>query len=167
MKAEESTALRFLFRDDLYLLNEDKATYTGLQPSQPEIETPALGFNYLGSNKKGFLIVVHYPEHEHMAAEHLSALESTLGRIGYTRDDVAILNISRHAATSYSELIGYFNPKTCVLLGESPISDGMMSVDLNKAEMHNGVKLLRTFSFDEMIPDVAKKKAFWDQMKTL
>lgn len=167
MKAEESTALRFLFRDDLYLLNEDKEAYTNLQPSQPEIETPAPGFNYLGSNKKAFLIIVYYPEHEHMAAEHLSALESTLGRVGYTRDDVAILNMHGHAASGYSELIAYFKPKTCVLLGKSSVPSGMMRVDLNRMEKHDGIKLLHTFSFEEMIPDVAKKKAFWEQMKTL
>ena len=117
MRVEYPNALRFILQDDIYLLEEDKHDNNHIPKPQPEIETPPLNFNYLGANKKNFLILVHYPEHEFIAGDHLIALESVLGRKDHTRDDVAIFNTAKNAA-EYASLLSYFKPKTLLILGK-------------------------------------------------
>lgn len=166
MKVEDNHALRFILQDELYLLDEDKGLYAAAPIPQPEIQTQQPIFNYLGSNKKNFLVLVSYDDHEFMKDEHLAALESVLGRLGYNRDDVAVFNLKAGEATLL-EITGYFDPKTMVILGKMAIPAGMDDLKLNSIETSGNVKVLYTFSFDEMMADVTHKKAFWEQMKNL
>ena len=166
MKVEDSNALRFILQDELYLLKEDRSAYKGIPSFQHPIETPQATFHYLGSNKKNFLILVNYPAHEFMADEHLNALESTLNRIGYIREDVAILNGSKNT-NDLEELIAHFRPKTLLILGEASIPAGMENPPFNLPQNHEGTKVLYTFNFDAMMTSTGNKKAFWEQMKTL
>jgi len=100
VKVEDTNALRFILQDEIYLLSEDKSLYSGTSKSQPEIQTPQPVFNYLGANKKNFFILVSYDEHEFIKDEHLTALEAVLGRIGYSREDVAIFNLAKHESNA-------------------------------------------------------------------
>ncbi|MGZ3765512.1 MAG: hypothetical protein ACXVA2_12660, partial [Mucilaginibacter sp.] len=134
--------------------------------SQPPIETTQQNFNYLGANKKNFLVVVHYPAHEFIPDDHLSALESILGRKGHNRDDVAILNIAKNVS-EYELLITHFEPQTLLILGRESIPAGMERPEFNLRKSHDGINLLYTFSFDAMMTSTDNKKAFWDQMKVL
>ena len=77
MKVEDPSALRFILQDELYLLEEDKPNYitdsNRIAAPEPQIETPQITFNYLGSNKKNLLVLVHYPAHGFIAEDHLTA----------------------------------------------------------------------------------------------
>ena len=166
MKVEDTNALRFILHDELYLLNEDKSLYSGSPKPQPEIQTPQPVFNYLGSNKKNFLILVSYNEYEFIKDEHLTALEAVLGRIGYTLEDVAIFNQAKHDS-NFEQVLAYFQPKMLVILGKAAILSGMADQKLNSIEKSLGLDTLYTFSFDEMMANVDNKKAFWEQIKNL
>ena len=174
MKIEYPNALRFILQDDLYLLEKDKSNSTAsgfdirdIDPApQPEIKTTQAEFNYLGSNKKNFLILVNYPAHEFMPDEHLQALESVLTRKGHSRDDVAIFNIAK-SDTTHELLINYFKPGKLLVLGETSVPEGMKLPRFNMLEDHSGLDVLYTFSFDEMMTNTANKKAFWEQIKML
>ncbi|HWD88909.1 MAG TPA: hypothetical protein VG367_12325 [Mucilaginibacter sp.] len=161
MRVEDNNALRFILQDEIYLLEEDKSS----PGPQPGIETQQPIFNYLGSNKKSFLILVSYDQHEFMREDHLTALESVLGRLGHTRDDVAIFNSSKHNA-DYGQIIAHFGPTTLVILGKDALPGGT-DFKFNTIEPVNGIKTLLTFGFDEMMTNVDNKKAFWEQMKSL
>jgi hypothetical protein len=166
VKVEDPNALRFVLQDDVYLLEEDKRAYNDIPKPQPEIKTPEPNFNYLGANKKNFLILVNYPAHEFIADDHLTALESVLGRKTHSRDDVAIFNIAK-AVTEYELLADYFKPQTLLILGKESIPAGMQEPQFNLRTDRDGLNLLYTFSFNEMMTSTDNKKAFWDQMKTL
>ena len=167
MKVEDTHALRFILQDELYLLDEDKSLYSSAPIWQPEIQTQQPVFNYLGSNKKNFLVLVSYDEYEFMKDEHLAALESVLGRMGYTRDDVTILNLAKAGEATLLEVTAYFDPKTTVILGERSVPAGATDLKFNHIETSGDMKVLYTFSFDEMMADVNNKKVFWEQMKSL
>lgn len=167
MKVEDNNALRFLLQDEIYLLNDDKAQYANPTISSPIIETPKPVFNYLGSNKKNFLVLVNYADHDFMKDDHLAALESVLTRLDHTREDVAILNTSKHGWADQQQLLAHFTPEKMVMLGQQALPNGIDKLDLNRTQKIGNTILLYTFSFDEMMTNVENKKAFWEQMKNL
>ena len=173
MKVESGQALRFILEDEIYLLKEDKLSYLkpGNQPvvipqPQPATVTPKPVFNYLGSNKKHFLVLTYYPDNDFIADDHLAALESVLGRKNHAREDVAILNIAKNAS-EYPELISHFKPQIILILGQQAIPAGIHQPKFNQIEKRDDVTLLFTFAFDEMMTNVDNKKAFWEQVKSL
>jgi len=166
VKVEYPNALRFTLQDDVYLLEEDKLNYSSVPIIQPEIKTPQISFNYLGANKKNFLILVNYSGFDFMADEHLTALESVLNRLGNSRDDVAILNTAKNSA-SYAVIADHFKPKTLLILGQESMPDGVVQLKFNQVEKQREVSMLFTFSFGAMMTSTDNKKAFWEQVKIL
>ena len=172
-------------QDDIYLLAKDKLAYSAPvapkqentfaepetiytpAPAEPVAEPLTINFNYLGGHKKNFLVIVHYPEHDVMHDRHLTALESTLTRLGFSRDDVAIFNRAKYLDIEFEAVAEYFKPKKLLLLGKSSLPAGIAAFELNRLSQLNGYPVLLTFSFDEMMDSVESKKAFWEQMKQL
>lgn len=183
MTVENPMAYSFIMQDDVYLLNADKLQYAQPQETvtptavaEPEpVYAPAasavapepVSFKYLGGNKKGFLVITHYPEQDFMYDKHLAALESTLTRLGFTRDDIAIVNRVHYANTDFDILAGFFAPKKLLILGKHAVPGKMEALELNKLKQAGTLTALLTFSFDEMMDSVEHKKAFWEQMKQL
>ncbi|ASU32145.1 hypothetical protein [Mucilaginibacter xinganensis] len=186
MNIENPTAFSFIMQDDIYLLNKDKEAYSapaGSNPANavaepepeykrtvsvpPVAEPEPATFHFLGGHKKNFLVIVHYPEHDYMHEKHLAALESTLTRLGFSRDDVAIFNRAKYLDAEFAALAGFFKPQKLLLLGKSSRPAGLEAFELNKLLQLNGYPVLLTFSFDEMMDSVESKKAFWEQMKQL
>ena len=178
MKIENPLAYSFILQEDLYLLDNDKqlhpATASPLPAieaipvlPEPDIKTTLLNFNYLGENKKGFLIIVYYKLPGFMDEAHLTALTAVLARLQYTIDDVAILNLAHYAGYASNTFIDFFKPQKFLLLGAQALPAGLESIELNKPQKVNGLPALFSFNFEEMMTDNEKKKSFWEQMKQL
>ena len=177
MKTENPAALHFILQDDIFLLNQDREAYShaALAMEQPEpqatplvvVETKQIEFNYLGGNKKNFLITVHYPGIDFMADAHLTALQNTLKRLGFELDDVAILNIENHIEADHETISSFFNPQKMLLMGKSAWPKNISSLKLNEQQTQGNCAMLFSFSFDEMMDSNDYKKAFWEQMKLL
>jgi hypothetical protein len=179
VKTENTTALHFIMQDDIFLLNQDREAYSQevepiQQPAKQEhpepvlpIQTKPIAFNYLGGNKKNFLITVHYPGIDFMLEAHLTALQNTLKRLGFEPDDVAILNLATHADADHEKVISYFNPQKLLLMGKNALPKNISAIKLNEQQIMNGSTALFTFSFDEMMDSNDYKKIFWEQMKLL
>jgi hypothetical protein len=136
-------------------------------PSITSTETEAPAYNYQGDNKKAYLILTHYVNEDFIAANHLTALQNILQRLGYGLADIAIFNIVTKPAVSIIDLVNYFKPQKLLILGQNAVPAGMALPPLNQPKkMKNGV-LLHSFSFDEMMDSTDKKKAFWEQIKNL
>jgi hypothetical protein len=171
MKIENPEAFSFILQDEIYLLNKDKTTYpantsTAKSP-EPVIETPVLNFNYLGKHKKQFLIITHYNGMEFIANNHLTALESTLNRLEFSLEDVAIFNIAGYSDASFGQIIDFFKPQTLLILGQGALPPGIEKLQLNKRTQIKNCDTLYTYSFDEMMTTTENKKIFWEQMKQL
>jgi hypothetical protein len=165
MRIENPAALRFIIDDDLYLLDKDKIVTTISAPAVTE--TAAAEFKYIGSNKKNFLILVHYGDKEFMDDVHLTALENILKRMELYIDDVAILNIANHTAITLEEITSYFNPQKILLMGQKAFPQKMEAPVLNQPKQLKKCRALYSFSFDEMMSSNENKRVFWEQMKLL
>jgi hypothetical protein len=197
VKVENPAAFRFLLEDELYLLNADKMLYdkiaepelTAAVPSspvveytnpepvttspsltpepQPVIQTPAADFKYQGKNLKNFLVLTHYQADEFIKAEHLTALENILKRKELGPDDVAIFNLANYGETKFSQLKPFFKPTKVLVLGGDALPRDIKVLKPNKPVTSNGITVLYTFSFNEMMDNVDHKKTFWELVKML
>jgi len=177
VKTKNPAALHFILQDDIFLLNQDRGAYsatalpTEQSVTQPEpvviVETKPIEFNYLGGNKKNFLITVHYPGIDFMADAHLTALQNTLKRLGFELDDVAILNLAEYIEVDHETILNFFNPKKMLLMGANALPKDTPSLKLNEQQTKGNCAMLLGFSFDEMMDNNEYKKAFWEQMKLL
>jgi len=167
MKIENPLAFSFIMPDELYLLKKDKALSSTISIPQPVLETHPVNFNYMGMNKKSFLVIVHYPESEFIYDQHLTALQSTLSRLEFSLDDVAIFNKAKYPEAYFEHLTGFFKPQKLLLLGKHALPMGIAPLTLNKLQLLNNCRTLSSFSFDEMMDNNENKKAFWEQMKQL
>ena len=185
MNVENPIAFSFIMQDDIYLLESEKLQYIQAQeaetiaiiaepepvhnvapatPPVPEPKPEPVSFKYLGGHKKRFLIITYYPQHDFMRETHLAALESTLSRLGVSRDDVAIFNRANYAAKTFEAIAAFFKPQKLLILGEKSLP-GELTIALNRPGQIKDFPALFTFSFDEMMDSVEHKKAFWEQMK--
>jgi hypothetical protein len=168
MKIENPLAFSFIMPDELYLLKKDKELSSTISIPQPVIlETPPINFNYLGMNKKNFLVITHYPELEFINDKHLTALQSILNRLEFSLDDVAIFNKANYPEASFEHLTGFFKPQKLLLLGKHALPKNIAPLTLNKLQPLNNCHALFSYSFDEMMDSNENKKAFWEQMKQL
>jgi len=137
------------------------------QTPDPLVKTPGTAFNYLGKNNKNFLVLVNYANEEHIAAAHLTALESILKRKDLSIDDVAILNVNRYTPLKLATLSEYFKPTRLVIMGKDSLPEGIGNLPLNQPLQGKKTHVLYSFSFDEMMSSNDNKKTFWEHMKTL
>jgi hypothetical protein len=133
----------------------------------PVIETPKPAFEYLGKNQKGFLIVFHSNGAGKFDDKHFAALTSSLTRKELSLDDVAIIDLHAHPNTTIADIAAYFKPARVMLLGSQCLLPGWHKLKLNVIAKGNAYTALYTYSFDEMMGDKDKVKAFWEQMKAL
>nr|WP_294792705.1 hypothetical protein [uncultured Mucilaginibacter sp.] len=164
MKVEDPAAFRFIINEDIYLLPHDKELQS--KKVVKEAESVPFSFNYEGKNKKKFLILTYYPDHEAIYAPHFTALEAILARKGYQPDDVAILNLAKNVA-DISVITQYFTPEKLLILGEKAIPEGMQVPDFNRLQLVADCNTLLSFCFEDMMESTDSKRAFWEQMKNL
>jgi len=156
------------------IVAEPLINITPLQPTvqipampEPTTQTPMSAFKYLGGFGKQFLVLVNYPAHEFMDDAHLNALEATLGRIGFTRADIAIFNLHQHAGKTYAEIREHFKPERTLIMGADALPHGLKQPPTNQVIRAGNRSLLYTFSFTDMLGNKENTRAFWEQVKTI
>ena len=130
-------------------------------------ETALPVFKYLGSNKKHFLIVVHYTDAEFIDNAHLTALQNILKRKELELDDVAIFNLAPYTNATHNLLTDFFKPEKLLVMGKNALPVNIAPLVINQPKQLDNLMALYSFSFDEMMSSNDHKKAFWDQMKNL
>ncbi|MVN21658.1 hypothetical protein [Mucilaginibacter arboris] len=170
MLTKHATALRILMNEDLYLTREDflakKHTTSEAFPIETVTEAeiiPIPEFAFSGKNLKNFLILTDTALQEN----HLKALESTLLRKQMGLDDVSIVDFSAYPNATFDQLNASFMPQKLVCFGLKPETIGLPETELNQISTFNNCQILYTYSFNNMLGDKEKTKAFWEPMKLL
>lgn len=167
MKIENLAAFPYFMGNEVYLLPSEREALQNNATEIPEVPMMVVSFNYLGNNKKNFLVLTNYTDADFISPNHSVALESTLKRLGFEMDDLAILNIAKYPNIVFDELIKFFEPNKILILGKSAQPETKIPVLLNKIAIHGNTKILTTFSFEEMMDNAGNKKIFWELMKQL
>ncbi|WP_207424235.1 hypothetical protein [Desertivirga brevis] len=175
LRAEHSIALRFLITEELYLVDpiesltalaggQDSTSVTA--PVQLAAVEDIAAFDYLGENNKYFAILVNCPGQQYMPAKELEALKSILAAKKMDIQDVALVNLNKYPSANIHHLKTFLASNRVVIFGVNPQQLQLPAFPLNQISEHEGLKVLVTFAFSEMMTDVEKKKAFWNVMKT-
>ncbi|MFI5137557.1 MAG: hypothetical protein ACHQIM_07000 [Sphingobacteriales bacterium] len=167
MKVENPIAFGLIMNEGIYLLDKDKTLSAPIPPPPPLEQKQPDNFNFMGGNKKNFLVIGYYPEQATIDDKHFIALESIIKRLGYSLDDIAIFNIAKYTGATIQQLTDFFKPQKLLLLGRQALPEGIGQLALNKPQKLNICDTLLSFSFDEMMENNENKKAFWEQMKQL
>ena len=122
-------------------------------------------FSYLGENNKYFLILIDDAKNKEINSLQKETLLKIMSAKGLELRDLAILNLDQFPGTNITELKEFFSCNKMVLFGINPQRIELPPISSNKVENHANVMLFSTFSIDEMISDVTKKKDFWAIMK--
>ncbi len=140
-----------------------------IEPIQKSAEIEELkkpqDFTYIGENNKYFLILIDDASAKEISSIHKEMLLKIMAAKGLELRDLAVLNLNQFPDTKIQELKEFFSCNKLVLFGINPQRIALPSISSNKVESHQSIKLFSTYSMDEMINDVNKKKEFWAIMK--
>jgi len=192
LHTNEFNALRLLMTEDIYILDKKSESSENslkiITPTEPvkvfvtektvKPEIPAVKpapdpaeiknakeFTYIGENNKYFLILIDDTKNKEISTLHKETLLKIMSAKGLELRDLAILNLDQFPGTNITELKEFFSCSKLVLFGINPQRIAIPGLSSNKAENYNNIKLFSTYSIDEMIIDVTKKKDFWAIMK--
>ena len=140
-----------------------------LEPIQTSAAVPEIKkspeFTYIGENNKYLLILIDDANNKEISPIHKETLLKIMTAKGLELRDLAVLNLNLFPNTSVTELKEFFSCSKLVLFGINPQRIALPSISSNKVENHLNIKFFSTYSIDEMINDVNRKKEFWAIMK--
>jgi hypothetical protein len=168
-----SNALRFLMSEDIYLVNEKILSNSILLSEKihepiPEISTEEnqnTSFNYAGENNKYFLIIFEDEANSELNSAHKEMLMKIMSAKGLEMRDLAILNLSKYPEANFSQLKSFFSCNRIALFGIDPQRITLPAIAANDSVKHQDVKVLASFSLEEMSNNNDKKREFWAVMK--
>lgn len=192
LHTNEPNALRLFMTEDIYILNQqpvssendikiekptaaekvfiaEKTVMPEMPVAIPVPDSAAIKkpkeFSYLGENNKYFLLLIDDAKNSEINSLHKETLLKIMSAKGIELRDLAILNLDQFPGTNITELKEFFSCSKLVLFGINPQRIELPDSSSNKVENHANVTFFSTFSIDEMINDVTKKKEFWAIMK--
>jgi DNA polymerase III psi subunit len=165
LKTTDPLALRLLLAEDLYQIKGEEKLAEPLVIEEGDESEP--NFHYLGENNKYLLLLVNQPGEQVINSGDLEALKNILSAKSLELRDVAILNFAKYPGSNYLNFKAFFACAKIVLFGINPIDIELSNIVNNEIINIDGTKVLATYSFAEMQTDNAKKRLFWNQMKTL
>ena len=158
-------ALRYLLNETVYAF---EITKKDKEPNEEPLVEISPIYQFLGGNKKQILYIVDNQAHAYFSTGALDAFSRTINALGLSMEDIAVFNIGKHTPIiNFDQICAYFNPQKVILAGASPTQLTLNNLSLNDPITIDNIKVLYTFSFEEMLTDTERKKTFWQQVKTL
>lgn len=130
-------------------------------------DSSAEEFVYQGDKSTGILFILRYPDYPYFSPEAEEAFIKTIGALGLTPQNVAVVNLANpQNPNDFKKIMTFFTPKKITLLGVEPKSLVLPEIAHNSYMKGRIATVFNTFSFEEMFADVNKKKLFWGEFKT-
>lgn len=122
---------------------------------------------YQGDKSTGILFILRYPDYPYFSPQAEDAFIKTIGALGLTPQNVAVVNLANpQNPNEFKRIMDFFKPTKITLLGVEPTSLVLPKIPHNSYKKGNVATVFNTFSFEEMFVDVNKKKLFWGEFKT-
>jgi hypothetical protein len=138
-------------------------------PPESKLDDPtAIGWKYLGENKKKVLIIVRYAGITHLPDKQLSFLSKLLAACNLNTGDVAILNFQNYDQGDFDEIMNHFTPKVVLLFETQPAEFGMpMNFPEFQVQKHKDAVFVSSPSLEKIEPDKSLKGKLWICLKKI
>lgn len=124
-------------------------------------------FVFQGDKSTGVLFILRYPNYPYFSPQAEEAFVKTIGALGLTLENVAVLNLANpQNPNEFKRIMEFFSPKKITLLGVEPKSLVLPEIAHNSYLKGRVATVFNTFSFEEMFADIKKKKLFWGEFKS-
>ena len=136
-----------------------------ISPIQKE---PEIILKTYGGNNKNILFVIADNHNEFLSADAELAFMKILQALKLTLEDIALFNYNQSCPEiAFEKIKEKLNPKSCIFLGAQPELLGVEGCAKNILKVEDNIQFLATYSFDEMLDDIEKKRLFWDAIKLM
>ncbi len=159
LNTTDFTALSLLFTDDLYAKADALPKQQQTEVNDGPDNIPS--FDYLGENKKYFLILVDDEKQKILSKNDLDLLTKILLAKKMELRDVAVVNVNKLTAINFEQLREFFSNNKLILFGINPAVIGLNEIGANQVVLKDNTKILATYSLPELSNDKEKKAALW------
>ena len=170
-------SLKMLFTEDIYSIQEDNpAILKHDNPTEGDareqnipisnIGKPTPIFEYLGENNKYFLVLHDDKIHTRINPVHQEMLLKVMAAKKLELRDLAIVNICRYPDLKFESLKTFFSCTRVVMFGITPSDLGLDTLKFNREQSADNVRILATYSLEDMRNSPEKKREFWNIMKS-
>src|SRR5690606_5139810 len=161
-------ALQALLSETLFVPKETEAHVSSQPPVADDtsaVETEE--FIYQGDKSTGVLFILRYPDFPYFSPQAEEAFVKTIGALQLTKENVAVVNLaSPHRPTDCKRMMQFCQPTEIPRLGLEPIAAKRPEIAHSSYMTGRVATVFHTFSLDEMLADVQKKRLFWHEFKT-
>jgi len=169
LRTDNAIALQALMSETIFMHGMDAgpvASSVG-EVLEERQNKPSEEFIYQGNKSTGVLFILRYPDYPYFSPAAEDAFVKTLGALGLSLDNVAVVNLANtHNPNDFKRIMQFFEPTKITLLGVEPISLKLPEIAHNSYMKGRIATVFNTFSFEEMFADVQKKRLFWNEFKT-
>jgi hypothetical protein len=171
----DTTDIALLFKNSLVEINEEQQVSTRAknkpEPIYPENKQDhpiAIGWKYLGENKKKVLVIVRYAGIVHLPDKQLSFLSKLLAACNLNIGDTAILNFQDYDSADFDKIMNHFTPKVVLLFDTKPAEFGMpMNFPEFQVQGYKDAVFVSSPSLEIIEPDKNLKGKLWICLKKI
>ena len=161
----ETTDIALLFKNSLVEINAEQKI---LSQTHSDAEPIAIGWKYLGENKKKTLVVLRYPDSVHVPDKQLSFLTKLLAACNLSIADVAIINFEHYASIGFDKIMSHFTPAVVLLFDTKPDEFGMpMNFPEFQVQRYKDAVFVSSPSLQIIEPDKTLKGKLWVCLKKI
>ena len=157
--------ITLLFKNSLVEVRLEKEN---LPHATINAEPAAIGWKFLGENKKKTLIVVNYQATENIPDKQLSFLTKLLAACNLNLGDVAILNFHTYKSSDFDNIFHQFKPGVVLLFDTEPAEFGLpMIFPQFQVQRYKDVVFVSSPSLEIIEPDKTLKGKLWVCLKKI
>jgi len=161
----DTTDIALLFKNSLVEINSEKPV---LPYADINSEPIAIGWKYLGENKKKTLVMVRYTDAVYIPDKQLSFLTKLLAACNLNLADVAILNFHNYRSSDFDKILSHFKPKVVLLFDIEPGEFGMpMIFPQFQVQGYKDAVFVSSPSLEIIEPDKTLKGKLWVCLKKI
>lgn len=173
---EGNDYLKFIYHEDLYIIDEPDASQEVIKETiqekedqaDSEIPTPTIEepkpIRYFGGNEKGILILVNDPSNDFLNQNDLDLLMKIVeSGLRFSKNDFALVNVANNQLDQVLDEIEYNHLIAFGLEGSA------VTADQSLYQTHNidGNKALFSESLSVLAKDQSKKMQLWKALKSM
>jgi hypothetical protein len=126
------------------------------------------GITFLGNNQKQIAIIANDDTTIYLPDEELNFLMGILNACKLTMGDVALVNIAKSGAVTYTEIEQELNAGTILLLGVTPLQLQLpLQFPHYQVQKFNGLVYLAAPALTAIASDKAEKTKLWNCLKQI